>query len=30
MLVDRAMWKMSQVDPKRGLLRLVVLVDEPA
>jgi hypothetical protein len=23
------MWKMSQVDPKRGLLRIVKLMDEP-
>jgi hypothetical protein len=29
-LVDRAMRKTSQVDPKRGLLRMVKLMDEPA
>jgi hypothetical protein len=29
-LIDRAMEKTSQVDPKCGLLRMVMLMDEPA
>ncbi len=29
-LISRVMWKMTQVDPKRGLLRMVMLMDEPA
>ena len=27
-IIDRVMRKTSQVDPKRGLLRMVMLVDE--
>jgi hypothetical protein len=29
-LINHAIWKTSQVDPKHGLLRMVVLVDEHA
>jgi hypothetical protein len=29
-IIDRAMRKTSQVDPKRGLLCMVMLMDEPA
>jgi hypothetical protein len=29
MIIDHVMRKTSQVDPKRGLLRIVKLMDEP-
>jgi hypothetical protein len=28
-LINRAMWKTSQVDPKRGLIRRMMLMDKP-
>ena len=27
--IDRVMWKITQVDPKRGLIRKMMLMDEP-
>ena len=29
-IIDRVMRKTSQVDPKRGLIRRMMLMDEPA
>jgi hypothetical protein len=29
-IINRVMRKTSQVDPKRGLFRMVMLMDEPA
>jgi hypothetical protein len=30
MIIDRVMRKTSQVDPKREIIRMVMLMDEPA